>query len=148
LEKLQIVLDEHRALESQVKAFRKAQLKQLLEKCLMHKQQVGGVDLIAEQVEVLPEDLAEFATDLIRQMKSGVVALGSVVGEKCQLLVAVSQDLVQKNIHAQNLVKEAAPLIQGGGGGRQNLAQAGGKSPQGLPQALQKIRQILEHVAR
>jgi alanyl-tRNA synthetase len=56
----------------------------------------------------------------------------------------VSQDLVQKNIHAGALIKEAAPLIKGGGGGKHNLAQAGGKDPQGLSKAFDKIRQTLK----
>lgn len=147
-EKLDALLDENKALTQELKAFRKGQLKHLLAKCLTHKEHIGFVDLIAEEVNVSSEDLAEFATDLIQQMKSGVVALGATIGERCQLLVAVSPDLVQKNINAQSLIKEAAPLIQGGGGGKQNLAQAGGKDPQGLPKALQKIRHMLENAPR
>jgi alanyl-tRNA synthetase len=77
-------------------------------------------------------------------MKSGVIAIGSTTTEKCQLLVAVSPDLVQKSVSAVSLIKEAAPLIQGGGGGKQNMAQAGGKDPKGLPQAFEKIRHILK----
>jgi alanyl-tRNA synthetase len=80
-------------------------------------------------------------------MKSGVVALGTTTGDRCQLLIAVSPDLVEKNIHAQILIKEVAPLIQGGGGGKQTMAQAGGKDPHGLPKALDKIRHILKNAS-
>ncbi len=147
-EKLQDLIDENRLLAQELKTFRKGQLKQLLEKCLSHKEKMGSIALIATEIAIASEDLSEFATDLITQMKSGVVALGATIGERCQLLVAVSPDLVQKNINAQALIKEAAPFIQGGGGGKQNLAQAGGKDPHGLPKALDKIRQLIKDASR
>jgi alanyl-tRNA synthetase len=145
-EKMQALLDENKLLAQELKSYRKGQLKQLLDRCLAHKEHVGAISLIAVEVALSADELNEFAGELIAQMKSGVVALGLSQGERCQLLVAVSPDLVQKNIHAQALIKEVAPLIQGGGGGKQNLAQAGGKDPQGLPKALDKIRHILKDV--
>ncbi len=142
-DKLSTLLDENRLLTQEIKALRKNELRQLLEKCLSHQEKVGSIALVATEISIPSEDLNEFAVELLKQLRSGVVALGVPVGERCQLLVAVSADLVQKNIQAQELIKEAAPLIQGGGGGKQTMAQAGGKDPQGLPKALDKIRQIL-----
>ncbi len=147
-EKIQALLDENKFLSQELKMVRKGQLKQLIEKCLMHKEKAGSFFLIAEEVSIATEEMSEFANDLIQQMKSGVVALGAITGERCQLLVAVSPDLVEQHINAAGLIKEAAPLIQGGGGGKQNLAQAGGKDPHGLPRALDKIRQILTHASQ
>ncbi|PIS02373.1 MAG: alanine--tRNA ligase [Chlamydiae bacterium CG10_big_fil_rev_8_21_14_0_10_42_34] len=142
-EKLQSLIEENKLLAQELKTFRKGQLKELIEKCLSTQEKAGSIPLIATEIALSPEDLAEFANDLLLKLKSGVVALGAKVGERCQLLVAVSHDLVQKNISAQNLIKQVAPLIQGGGGGKQNLAQAGGKDPLGLSKALDKIRQLL-----
>ena len=144
-EKMQALIEENRLLAQELKAFRKGELKLLLEKCLADKEKAGSIALIAKEIAIGTEELTEFAADLILQMKSGVVALGATVGEKCQLLIAVSPDLVQKNINAQTLIKEVAPLIQGGGGGKQNMAQAGGRDPLGLPKALEKIRQLLKN---
>ncbi len=143
-ERLQSLLDENKLLTQELKAFRRGQLKQLVEKCLTRKEHFGSIVLIAAEVAVDAEDLNSFAEDLMQQIQSGVVALGAKIGERCQLLVSVSPDLVQKNIHASSLIKEAAPFIQGGGGGKQNLAQAGGKDPAGLPKALDKIRHLLK----
>ncbi|MBU6446611.1 MAG: alanine--tRNA ligase, partial [Verrucomicrobia bacterium] len=143
LERLQMVLDENKLLTQELKTFRKGQLKGLIESCLLRKEKVGNISLIAAEVAISAEELTEFASDLMQQLKSGVVALGSKVGERCQLLVAVSADLVERQVSAAGLIKEAAPLIQGGGGGKQNLAQAGGKDPAGLPKALEKIRHLL-----
>lgn len=144
-EKLQALLDENKLLSHELKAFRKGQLKQLIEKCLSHKEKVGSISLIAAEVSMASDEMGEFANDLMQQMKSGVVALGMTQGERCQLLIAVSPDLIERDINAAGLIKEVAPLIQGGGGGKQNLAQAGGKDPLGLPKALDKIRQLLKH---
>lgn len=146
-EKLQMLLDENKLLTQELKTFRKGQLKGLIETCLSRKEKVGGISLIATEVSISSEELTEFANDLMHQLKSGVVALGAKVGERCQLLVAVSADLVEKQVSAAGLIKEAAPLIQGGGGGKQNLAQAGGKDPHGLPKALDKIRHLLKNAS-
>ncbi len=144
-EKIQALIDENKLLAQELKAFRKGELKELLEKCLSHKEKVGSIALIATEISIATEELSDFANDLIQQMRSGVVALGATMGERCQLLIAVSPDLVQKNIHAQTLIKEVAPLIQGGGGGKQTMAQAGGKDPHGIPKALDKIRHLLKN---
>ena len=143
-ERLQSLLDENKLLAQELKTFRRGQLKQLLEKCLTHKEHLGSIVLIATEVAVDAEDLGPFADDLMQRIQSGVIALGAKIGERCQLLISGSPDLVQKNIHASSLIKEAAPLIQGGGGGKQNIAQAGGKDPAGLPKALDKIRHLLK----
>ncbi len=147
-EKLQQFLEENRLLIQELKTLKKGQLKGLIESCLSQKEKVGTVSLIATEVAIGSEELTEFATDLIQKLGSGVVALGAKVGERCQLLVAVSADLVEKQVNAAGLIKEAAPLIQGGGGGKKNLAQAGGKDPSGLPRALEKIRNLLKNASR
>ena len=141
-EKLEQLLDENKALNLEIKNLRRFQLKDLSAKLLSQKEKIGSLQLIAAVVDVSADDLTLLAADLLQHLKSGVVALGATVGERCQLLVAVSDDLVKKQ-SAQMLVKEAASLIQGGGGGKPALAQAGGKNPSGLPQALAKIKQLL-----
>ncbi len=146
-EKIEALLEENKQLSSELKGHRKGMLKQLLDSCLANKEKAGHVSLIAQEVTIEADELAAFAEELLQRLKSGVVALGAKVGERCQLLIAVSPDLVQKNIHAVALIKEAAPLISGGGGGKQNLAQAGGKDPHGLAKALDKVRDLLKKVS-
>jgi alanyl-tRNA synthetase len=104
---------------------------------------VGQVFLIAQEVHMEAEDLNSFVGELLQKLQSGVVALGLKTGDRCQLVIGVSQDLVAKNILASTLIKEASPAIQGGGGGKQALAQAGGKHPAGMQEAFNKIRQLL-----
>jgi alanyl-tRNA synthetase len=142
-ERLQQLLEEIKTLEAELKALRKQKLQTLAAECVERRERIGIFSLIAQEVAVEPEDLNPFAEELMQRLKSGVVALGTRSGERCQLVVAVSADLVQKNILASDLIRAAAPCIQGGGGGKQTVAQAGGKNPAGLADALETIRRSL-----
>ena len=116
-------------------------------KILNAKEKIGKISFIAAVFPIEADEMAPFAEELMHSLKSGVVVIGSAIGERCQLLVQVSEDLAAKNISAQALVKEAAALIGGGGGGKATLAQAGGKDPSGLPQAINRIREHLGKIA-
>ena len=86
-------------------------------------------------------------TDLLRErLGSGIVVLGSVSGDKANIIAAVTRDLVSRGIHAGTIIKEAAQLVGGGGGGRPELAQAGGKNPARLDDALRKGLEFIEKI--
>jgi alanyl-tRNA synthetase len=105
--------------------------------------EVNGVRLVAAQVEAdSPKALREAADNLRDRLKSGVAVLGAAVEGKAMLLALVTQDLAGK-LHAGNLVKELAPLVGGGGGGRPDMAQAGGQNPEGLGEALAKAPELV-----
>jgi alanyl-tRNA synthetase len=79
-------------------------------------------------------------TDWLRdKLGSAVVVVGAVIGDKPQLVAAVTPDLVSRGMHAGNLLREAAKIIGGGGGGRADMAQAGGKDAGKLDEALASI---------
>lgn len=143
-EKLSSLLEENKRIEGELKKVRKKEIKASMDICFQKREQVGLIPFIGDEINVSAEELPLFAEELLQKLQSGVVALGIRLENKCQLLIAVSSDFVQKNISAQKLIREAAPLIQGGGGGKPNIAQAGGKDPHGLPQAIDKIRQLLK----
>jgi alanyl-tRNA synthetase len=90
--------------------------------------------------------------DTMRQMSdwfrdklgSSVVMLGAVIDEKPMLVASVTQDLLGRGMHAGNLVRDAAKVIGGGGGGRPNMAQAGGKDPAKLAEALASVQPWIE----
>jgi len=105
--------------------------------------EVNGIKVLAQQVDqVDAKVLRELADKLRDRMQSGVVVLGGSDGEKVLLLVAVTKDLV-KRVHAGNLIKEIAPIVGGGGGGRPDFAQAGGKDPSKIPQALARVYELI-----
>jgi alanyl-tRNA synthetase len=99
-------------------------------------QEVNGVKLLAKLVTIGdPKALREAADTLRDRLGSGVIVLGAEREGKANLLVAVTKDLSGK-IHAGNLVAAIVGHVDGRGGGRPDLAQAGGSNPQGLPAAL------------
>ncbi len=143
LDKIQQLLEENKGLTQELKGHRKEKLKALADHCLARKEPIGHVMLIAEEVSIEADELNPFVSELLQKLHSGVVVLGVKTGDRCQLVIGVSQDLVAKNIFASTLIKEVSPAIQGGGGGKPALAQAGGKHPAGLRDAFDKIRKLL-----
>jgi alanyl-tRNA synthetase len=146
-EKLQMLIDENKYLTQEVRQMRAAQLKQTAASLVTaHAEKIKTAVLIARIVTAPIEDVPLLAQEIMNQLCSGIVAIGAVSGEKCCLLIQVSEDLSSR-FNAQELIKEAAVFIQGGGGGKASLAQAGGKNPSGLPKALQRIREIAGRLA-
>lgn len=114
---------------------------------LQKSQEINGVSVIAAKVSATDMDnLRGIVDDLKQQMGSGVVILGAVSGEKVNLVAGVTKDLLSKGYHAGQLVKEVASRCGGGGGGRPDMAQAGGKDPEKLEEALAFAPEFLKSV--
>ena len=86
--------------------------------------------------------LRDFGDKLRDKMESGIILLGSKAGEKALLLCMVTKDLAGK-YHAGNIIKELAPLVGGSGGGRPDMAQAGGTQPENLSKVFPALEKIL-----
>ena len=89
-------------------------------------------------------ELRQLADNWRNQSQTDVLVLGTSQGAKVNLLVAVAKEAVAKGIKAGVIIKTIAPVIGGGGGGRPDMAQAGGKEADKLPQALQAAQEFLE----
>ena len=76
-------------------------------------------------------------------MGQGVVVIASSANDKVNLIAMATDEAMAKGAHAGNLIKGIAALVGGGGGGRPNMAQAGGKNPAGIPDALAKVVEVL-----
>ncbi len=108
------------------------------------KQDVDGVALVAARVSVAQVDALRDMGDWLRdKLGSGVVALGSVVDERPTLIVMVTADLVSSGVDAAKIARGAAAAIKGGGGGRPEVAQAGGRDAGGLDEALKLVPGLL-----
>jgi alanyl-tRNA synthetase len=110
-------------------------------------QDVDGIKLIARRVDDLTGgDLRNFADELRSKLKSGVVVIGSATDGKVTLLTAVTKDLLDR-VQANTLIGKLAPIVGGKGGGKPDLAQAGGKDPDKLNEALDRapgaLRELL-----
>ena len=86
-------------------------------------------------------------TDIFKKTyDTGVVVLGSVVNEKPIIIAAVTDNLVQRGLHAGQIVKHAASFVGGSGGGRPTLAQAGGKDAQKINEAIQSVLPFVKEI--
>ncbi len=86
--------------------------------------------------------LRDLGDQLKEKLGEGVVVLASVHDGKVNLMATVTDEAQKKGAHAGNLIKAIAGLVGGGGGGRPNMAQAGGKKPEGVADALQRLRKL------
>jgi len=107
---------------------------------------IKGVKLLAVKVEgVEAGDLRNLGDNLKNKIGDGVVFIASKLAEdKVNLIAMVTDSAVAKGAHAGNLIKLTAPLVAGGGGGRPNMAQAGGKNAAGIENALEEVKKVLE----
>jgi alanyl-tRNA synthetase len=102
--------------------------------------EIGGVKVVASRVEVPDKQALRQMGDRLRDsLQSGVIVLGTVVEDRPSLLAMVTPDVVGKGIRAGDIIREIAPRIDGRGGGRPELAEAGGKNPDGLDAALNAV---------
>jgi alanyl-tRNA synthetase len=107
-------------------------------------EEIGGVKVLVMQMSgISGKDLRTMSDTARDRIGSGVVLLASDCEGKVGLLVGVTSDLEGK-VHAGNIISEIAPLVGGRGGGRADLAQAGGNDPSGIPQAVERFRTLLE----
>jgi alanyl-tRNA synthetase len=104
---------------------------------------IDGVKVMVKNVAVdTPAALRTLADQFKDKLKSGIVVLGSKAGSKAMLIVVVTKDLTNR-YHAGNIVKELAAVVGGRGGGRPDMAQAGGNQPENLARALEKAYEVV-----
>jgi alanyl-tRNA synthetase len=132
----------HHALQKEVAQLRQKLARQEAEALLQRAERVDGFSVLAVRVPAEDVETLRQMTDWFRdKLGSSVVAVGAVIDDKPLIVAAVTEDLVRRGMHAGNLVRDAAKLMGGGGGGRPTLAQAGGRDSAKLEEALQSIAQ-------
>jgi alanyl-tRNA synthetase len=109
-------------------------------------QEVEGIPVLAAQVDAPDAGTLREMADWFRdKMRGGVIVLGTVANDKPLLIAATTEELVKnRGIHAGNLIRQVAHMVDGGGGGRPDMAQAGGRSPEKLPAALKRVPALIE----
>ncbi len=144
LERLHHLTEELKAAQSEIESLKSKMAKDALGDVTDNIKDVKGTKLLAAKLEdVDMNGLRELGDQMKEKLGEGVIVLASVNGGKVNLL-AMATDAAQKNgAHAGNLIKGIAALVGGGGGGRPNMAQAGGKNPAGVSDALAKAEEIL-----
>lgn len=143
--KLEGIVQHTKALEQEIEGLRGKLAKSEAQDILGQVKEVKGVPVLAAVVNAPDMDNLRNMVDMLRdKLGSGVIMLGSVAGDKVNLVAAVTKDLLGRGLHAGNLVKEIAKMVGGGGGGRPDMAQAGGKDPAKLQEAIDKVISVIE----
>ncbi|WP_421616821.1 alanine--tRNA ligase [Brevibacillus sp. TJ4] len=107
--------------------------------------QVDGIQVLAARVSAADMDnLRGMVDELKNKLGSAVIVLGAAEGDKVNLVAGVTKDLMDKGIHAGKIIKEVATRCGGGGGGRPDMAQAGGKDPSKLQDALDAVADLVK----
>lgn len=145
VKKIRSLNDEIKALSSENEKLKAKMANESVGDVLSNVQEVKGVKLLATKVsDVDMNGLRNLGDNLKEKMGGGVVVIVSTTADKANLIVMADDDAISKGAHAGNMIKEIAKCIGGGGGGRPNMAQAGGKNPAGADDAVAKAKEILE----
>ena len=104
----------------------------------------GAKVIVAEAKGANPNLMRQLIDQIRKKVQPSAVFLAACQGEKVLLVAGVSRDLVEKGASAGNWVKEVAPVVGGGGGGKPDMAQAGGKQPEKLPEALEAAKREIQ----
>ncbi len=144
-EKIGHMMAEIKALQSENEALKSKAAKEALGDVMNQVAEVKGVKLLAASVDgVDMNGLRDLGDQLKAKLGEGVVVLASSMDGKVNLVAMATDEAMAKGAHAGNLIKGIAGLVGGGGGGRPNMAQAGGKNPEGIQQAIEQSKAVLE----
>jgi len=141
------ILEEQKMLQKEVETLKNKLLRSGSDTLLAKAREIKGTRVIATSVDANnPKTLREFADRIKEQLKSGIIIIGGMGPEKALLIVVVTKDLIPR-FHAGKIIQEVAKGIGGSGGGRADMAQAGGKEKHKLEEALERAYGIVEEMA-
>jgi alanyl-tRNA synthetase len=142
-ERVEKLLKHQRELEKEIEALRGKLAAKDTSDLIDQIKEIKGVRVLSAVVDVSDtKTMRDLGDKLKDKMRSGILLLGSKAADKAMLLCMVTKDLTDR-YHAGNIIKEVAPIVGGSGGGRPDMAQAGGPKPENLRQALDKLAEIL-----
>lgn len=144
VEKLDNLQEQLHDKNKELKKLKQQSLKQLSKDILQKKISVDNAEMICEEVELSFAELPTLADYLLASLSSGIVIIGAKEGSSCQVIIRISSNL---SYNAKELIQSIAPIIKGGGGGKKEMAQAGGKNPSGLTDALQTLKKIISNAS-
>jgi len=142
--KAEQLLIEIKAMQRENESLKNKLAKGSLVEIINSMKEVGGFQVVTAKFEDIDMNTMRNLGDQIKdRFEFGVVVLANVAGDKVELLSMASDAAVKKGAHAGNIIREVAQIAGGGGGGKPNMAQAGGKSPEKVDEALQKVYALL-----
>ena len=147
--KIEAMLEEIKALHSENEKLKSKLAKEAMGDVMDQVQEVKGVKVLAVRADgVDMNGLRNLGDQLKEKLGEGVIVIASVLDGKVKLMATATDGAQKAGAHAGNLIKAIAGLVGGGGGGRPNMAQAGGKNPAGVDEALAKVAETVESQVR
>ncbi len=144
VDKIKKLLERQKELEREIEQLRGQQSRNQIPDLIARKETIDGTNvLIAEVKNVAPAQLRLMADQLKEKLGTGFIFLANSTPTNVTLVSSVSPDLTSR-YHAGNIIKEVAPIVGGGGGGRPDFAQAGGKDPSKTDVALARVRELIK----
>ena len=145
VEKIEALLTQVKTLEQQLAVANSKMAQETASELLATAIDVNGVTIVNAEVEIEDMDGLRNLADLLRdKLTVGVIVLGAkIADDKVNFVVMATKDAVAKGIHAGNIIKETAKVAGGGGGGRPDMAQAGGKNPKKITEALTMATEVI-----
>ena len=144
-EKITHLQAENKALHSEVDSLKSKLAQDAMGDVMDQVVEIKGVKLLATKVEgVDMNGLRDLGDQLKEKLGEGVIVIASATDGKVSLMATATKGAIDKGAHAGNLIKAIAGLVGGGGGGRPNMAQGGGKNPAGMEDAIAKAAEVLE----
>ncbi|MCT4596293.1 MAG: alanine--tRNA ligase [Vallitalea sp.] len=145
LKKAEQLIQENKQLKQESQKLKAKLSKGAADDLLNNIVEVSGVKLLAAKIEDTDmNSLRNLGDSLKQKINEGVIVLITSNQGKVSLVVMATDEAIKKGAHAGNLIREVASVVGGGGGGRPNMAQAGGKNPEKISQALEKAKEVLE----
>jgi len=138
------VLVEMRELRREVSRLKQAGPKDALSELEEAAEMVGDVKVVAKAFEDMGMDDLRVIADKVRGKGKTAIVLGSRRKGRAHIVCGLGKDVVERGLDAAEIVREAAKEVNGGGGGRKDMAQAGGGSPEGLEKALERAREVIK----
>jgi len=143
--RIEAMLEEIKTLHSENEKLKSRLAKDSLGDVMDQVKEIGGVKVLAAKADdVDMNGLRNLGDQLKDKLGEGVIVLASVLDGKVNLMATATEEAQKKGAHAGNLIKAVAGLVGGGGGGRPNMAQAGGKNPAGVDACLEEVYKVVE----
>lgn len=143
-EKLAAIMEELETQKRNTLAMQKEMAKNEAQSLLARAEEIKGIKVIASMIDSDNQQVLREMADFLRdKLGSGIVVLGAVSGDRPVFIATVTPDLVAKGYHAGNIVREVSKVAGGGGGGKPNFAQAGGKDKSKINEALKLVKSLI-----
>ncbi|MFL2756488.1 MAG: alanine--tRNA ligase [Dehalococcoidia bacterium] len=144
-EKIFTVIDQVETYSKQIEILEEKLIVQESKSLLETIENINGINLICTTLNASSANLLRKTGDSLKtHIKSGVIAIGSIINENPMIIIMVTKDLADTGVNASEIAKKVSEIMDGGGGGKSEIAQAGGKSPSKLNDALSMVSVLIK----